>query len=192
MKKKVFGSSLIPHPSSFIPPQTRPLPQAVLTFKFENRADDRAEFFVFKLWVERQRENSVNDALGDGERGLRVAAEEGLLVEEVRVVDERLDAARREVLAQGLACGVLRDEEVIDVCARLVFRGELELFALREPAPVFVRQLPTPRVPSFEPPELDAQERRLHLVEARVEPRRCARAQGRLVPALPQFFDALD
>jgi hypothetical protein len=115
-----------------------------------------------------------------------------LLVEEVRVVDERLDAARREMCAEALALGVLRDEEVVDVRAGLVLGRERESFVFRESAPVLVRELPPPRVPAFEPTELDAQERRLHLVEPRVEPGGRAGTQGRFVPALPQLFDALD
>ncbi len=99
---------------------------------------------------------------------MRVAAEEGLLVEQVWIVNERLDAARGEVFAQALALRVLRDEEVIDVRAGLVFGREKESLDLREFAPVLVGELPTPRVPRFETAELDAQQGRLHLVEARV------------------------
>ena len=66
--------------------------------EFQHGVDDRVDFVVAEVRVEREREDLGGGALCDGECGVWVPArEEWLLVEQVGVVNQRLDAAVGEV-----------------------------------------------------------------------------------------------
>ena len=155
------------------------------------------DFVVAEVRVEREREDLGGGALCGGERGVWLSVrEEWLLVEQVGVVNERLDAAVGEVSAEAVAVGVADDVEVVDVRKRAAVRivdilGGRGDGSVGEGFVVALGDLHAAAVPVFEAFELDAEHGGLRFVEARVEARDLA-AERRRVSALSQGLDAFD
>ena len=83
--------------------------------EFEDGLRHGAQLFIAELRVEGQGEDLARQRLGHRERRLAPAPEERLAMERRRVVNQRLNAASREVGAQALALRVSHDVEVEDV-----------------------------------------------------------------------------
>jgi peptidoglycan/xylan/chitin deacetylase (PgdA/CDA1 family) len=88
-----------------------------------------------------------------------------MLVNGARVVDQRLDSALAKPGLELVTVGYADHEQVVDVPSSRSLDGH-DHSRVRERGPVALRQLPAPRVPIIQAPELHFQGSRLQRIEA--------------------------